>query len=167
MASIEHPVCGVRGRLADAEVIKLQNLTHTPSIYNWDNQELTCELPEGHSSDHHVRQVTEQDFGPVTQRWWASWLDIDGLRDEAVMFTAPGCTATLDEGKNLHGPRTTEDSRIVWECALLAGHAQYDGDDLHMTLEGAELGSSKRIAWRDAPHASCPGSSARTDRTQA
>ncbi|MGQ5576781.1 hypothetical protein [Streptomyces sp. ECR3.8] len=158
MASIEYPVCGMRGRLADAEVIKLQNLTHTPSVYNWDNRELTCELPAGHSSDHHVRQITEQDFGPVTQRWWASWLDIDGLRDEAVMFTAPGCPATLDESRG--GPF----GRYVWECALLAGHTQYDGGDLHMTLEGAEFRSSKRIAWRCDPQA---GHGARTDRPQA
>ncbi|WP_032761171.1 hypothetical protein [Streptomyces alboviridis] len=150
MASIKYPVCGMRGRLADAEVIKLQNLAHTPSIYNWDNADLTCQLPEGHADeerDQHIQWVTEQQFGEVKQDWWASWLDVDGLRDEAAMFTGPSCPATLDEGKDLHG------DRIVWACALLAGHVQYHGDDLHMTMEGAEFRSSTRIAWRDAPQA--------------
>lgn len=144
MASIEHPVCGVRGRLADAEVIKLQNLAHTGSVYNWDNAELACQLPEGHADDEddqHIQWVTDQDLGQELQPWWASWLDIDGLRDEAVMFTGPRCNATLDESRG--GPF----GQYVWECALLAGHAQSDGG-LHMTTEGAEFGSSKRIAWR-------------------
>lgn len=152
MASIEHPVCGVRGRLADAEVIKLQNLAHTGSIYNWGNAELTCQLPEGHADDEddqHIQWVTDQRFGEVKQDWWASWLDIDGLRDEAAMFTGPSCPARLDESRS--GPF----GRYVWECALLAGHAQSDGD-LHMTMEGAEFGSSKRIAWKDVPHAGQP-----------
>ncbi|NUV54605.1 hypothetical protein G6W51_17135 [Streptomyces coelicolor] len=147
MASIEHPVCGMRGRLADAEVIKLQNLAHTGSIYNWDNAELICGLPEGHADDEddqHIQRVTEQQFGEDTQCWWASWLDIDGLRDEAAMFTGPRCNATLDESRG--GPF----GRYVWECSLLAGHAQSDGD-LHMTMEGAEFGSSTRIAWRGDP----------------
>jgi hypothetical protein len=116
MSPTEHPVCGVRGRLADADVIKLQNLAMPGGIYNWEDQELACELPQGHGSDHHVQSLATQDFGQADQIWWASWLDIDGLRDEAAMFTGPVCNATLE------GTEGPEGERPVWGCLLLAGH---------------------------------------------
>ncbi|CAL9369092.1 hypothetical protein [Streptomyces sp. enrichment culture] len=148
MALIEYPICGMRGRLADAEMIKLHNLANTGEIYSAGKAELTCQLPEGHTDDEddqHIQWVAEQRFGEVTQDWWASWLDVDGLRDEAAMFTGPGCPTTLDEGEDPDG------GRIVWQCVLLAGHVPYHGDDLHMTAEGAEFCSSTRLAWRGTP----------------
>ncbi|SHL76470.1 hypothetical protein [Streptomyces yunnanensis] len=109
------PECGARGRLCDADVIKLQNLARPGGITNWDDQELTCRLPEGHEVEEHEQFLVEQDFGRESQLWWATWHDVDGLREEAAMFTGPICDFT-HQG---------------WTCLLLAGHTTPD-DQRHM-----------------------------------
>lgn len=113
--------CGARGKLSDSDTIKLQNLARPHGIMNWDNQELTCTLPEEHEVEEHEQFVLEQDFGQSSQIWWATWRDIDGLREEAALFTGPRCDATVP----------TTDGESEWECQLLAGHTTPD-DQRHM-----------------------------------
>jgi len=106
--------CGVRGTLSDSDAVKLQNLAITSSIWTWDHRELTCELPAGHAIQTHIQRLATQDFTePVV--WWASWLDIDGLRDAAAMFTGPLC-GEVEPGSGM--PPGEEPA-----CLLLQGHA--------------------------------------------
>lgn len=107
--------CGARGMLCDADVIKLQNLARTSGIVNWDAQELTCHLPERHEVEEHEQPLISQDFGQYEQIWWATWRDIDGLREEAAMFTGAACDFEHDG----------------WTCLLLADHTTPD-DQRHM-----------------------------------
>ncbi|MES9804943.1 helix-turn-helix transcriptional regulator [Streptomyces cinereoruber] len=117
--TMDYQRCGVRGTLSDADAMKLQNLAFTTAIHSWEDRNLTCELPEGHSSAEHVAQLATQNFEePVV--WWASWLDIDELRDAAALFTGPVCGA-VDPAPG----------REEWDCVLLQGHMQSD-DDQHV-----------------------------------
>lgn len=116
--------CQVRGRLSDADAVKLQNLAFTGSTWTWENRHLKCQLPEDHDVEVHVQRLAAQGFKePVT--WWASWLDIDGLRDQAALFTGPLCSEP-DLGSDT--PPGEEAA-----CLLLDGHTTED-DERHMFL---------------------------------
>jgi hypothetical protein len=85
--------CGMPGTLSDADAVKLQNLPVTGGHMTLSHRELECGLPADHGMGHHVQFLVAQEFGdPVL--WWAAWLDIEGLRDEAAMFVAPICGVT-------------------------------------------------------------------------
>ncbi|WP_420032191.1 hypothetical protein ACN2WE_04855 [Streptomyces sp. cg28] len=108
--------CNAEGRLSDADVIKMQNMAMLDRDVNWDAQQLTCGLPEGHDIEQHIALVASQGFGDGLQSvWWASWLDMDGLRDEAALFVGPECDAR-HEG---------------FACLLLRGHTTPD-DQRHV-----------------------------------
>lgn len=115
------PTCGVRGTLSDADAAKLMNLAFASAVWTWDDRELVCELPADHATKIHVQRLATQDFKePVV--WWASWLDIDSLRDEAAMFTGPLC----DEVE----PDSDMEPGVEPACLLLQGHAT-DDDQRH------------------------------------
>ncbi|MEU1497314.1 hypothetical protein [Streptomyces sp. NPDC005732] len=114
--------CGASGRLSDTDVMRLQNLAFTDSIMSWEDQALTCQLPEGHEVQSHVQHLVGQDFGGEWVAWWASWLDKDGLRDEAAMFTAPECNEFSEE---------EPEKKFV--CPLLRGHTT-DDDQRHIFM---------------------------------
>lgn len=118
---LDYPKCGARGKLSDADVIKLQNLAMTDGILSWHDQDLECQMPEGHGIERHLQLVTTQSFGAVDHVWWASWLDMDGLRDEAALFVGPTCDAT----------ESTPDGGEL-TCLLLAGHTTPD-DERHVS----------------------------------
>lgn len=114
--------CGARGQLSDADAVKLQNLAFTGSVWTWDHRHLKCELPENHGIGVHVQRLATQDFKePVT--WWASWYDIDGLRDEAALFTGPLCGELDPESDMPPGEEAA--------CLLLDGHSTEE-DARHM-----------------------------------
>ncbi|MFF8250143.1 hypothetical protein [Streptomyces griseus] len=116
MTLFNHPQCGERGRLSDGDIRRLMNLPRGTSIMAWDNQELTCTQPRGHGREEHVQFLTEQNFGKGPGLlWWASWDDIEGLWDTAVMFTGPICDATH---RDFEGVKRA--------CTLLAGHTTND-----------------------------------------
>lgn len=116
-------LCGASGALSDADTVKLQNLPTGGSIANWNNQELTCGLPTGHDLKHHVQQVFVQEFTKEVV-WWAAWLDIDGLRDQAAMFTAPICGVTAQE---------VDGEGYDYTCLLMDEHVT-DDDRRHIFL---------------------------------
>jgi len=85
------PECGARGSLTDEDTMKLMNLPFVDSIMTWDQQQLTCWLPDGHPGTAHMQFLVCQYDLPDTVWWWASWLDLDGHREHAVMFPGRGC----------------------------------------------------------------------------
>lgn len=108
--------CGVQGRLSDNDVIKFQNLPLLDRDVNWNHQELTCGLPKDHGIEQHIQILASQGFEtPVL--WWASWLDMDGLRDEAATFTGPICDAPY---------RPPGQADLGLTCLLLSGHTTPD-----------------------------------------
>lgn len=119
---MDYERCGARGTLSDADAVKLQNLAFTSSIWVWDDRELACELPADHAVKVHVKRLATQEFTePVV--WWASWLDIDGLRDEAAMFTGPLC-GEVEPGSGM-------DPGVEPACLFLQGHTT-DEDQRHV-----------------------------------
>jgi hypothetical protein len=124
MHAPDYVSCGVTGRLTDSDTVRLINLAMSDGGGTWDGQELACELPAGHDAvpafKHHIKRVALQEFGPGREvAWWASWLDLDLRRDEAVLFTAPTCDKEKKDPKDPDG-----ESR--WVCLLIAGHDEYD-----------------------------------------
>lgn len=116
-------VCGMAGTLSDADAVKLQNLPAVGGIMTWDHRELTCGLPAGHGLEHHVQHLVVQEFGePVL--WWAAWRDIDVLRDEAAMFTAPICGALAPAEDEV-------DESAPFQCLLMDEHTT-DEDRRHV-----------------------------------